>query len=194
MCHFGLLFQTPFCKWRWSRRWRRRQHRTAATAPLRPQGDVSCAKSPPRPVHRRIEQNAPGLAPVVRDLQWSSRRLLPCENDTVLNDPRLVYDGLLLVHIQGNCLCSQTVRSRICTMALVALVGINVPMEAKESKWGTGRLPTFRSYAVLPSRPTANPWCMLAAYGTSHVNRSWSAHCQFDRSDMSVDDILLNYL
>ena len=31
---------------------------------------------------------------------------------------------------------------------------------------GTARLPTFRSYAVLPSRPTANRRCMLAAYGT----------------------------
>ena len=39
----------------------------------------------------------------------------------------------------------------------------------------TERLRTFRSYAVLPSRPTANRRCMLAAYGTSHVNKSWSA-------------------
>ena len=33
ICHFGLLFQTPFCKWRWFKwRWRKWQHRTAATA------------------------------------------------------------------------------------------------------------------------------------------------------------------
>ena len=37
ICHFGLLFQIPFCKWRWfkwrwRRRRRRRQSRTAATA------------------------------------------------------------------------------------------------------------------------------------------------------------------
>ena len=43
------------------------------------------------------------------------------------------------------------------------------------AKEGTARLPTFRSHAVLPSRPTANRRCVLAAYGTSHVNRSWSA-------------------
>ena len=33
-------------------------------ASLRPQGDVSCAKTPSRPVPRQIDQNAPGLAPV----------------------------------------------------------------------------------------------------------------------------------
>ena len=43
------------------------------------------------------------------------------------------------------------------------------------AKGRTAHLPTFRSYAVLPSRPTANRRCVLAAYGTSHVNRSWSA-------------------
>ena len=44
-----------------------------------------------------------GLAPVARALQWSSSRLLPCGNDTVLNDPPLVYDLFLHLHIQGNC-------------------------------------------------------------------------------------------
>ena len=43
------------------------------------------------------------------------------------------------------------------------------------AKGRTARLPTFRSCAVLPSRPTANKRCVLVAYGTSHVNRSWSA-------------------
>ena len=42
-------------------------------------------------------------------------------------------------------------------------------------KVGTARLPTFLSYAVLPSRPTTNRRGMLVAYDTSHVNKSWSA-------------------
>ena len=37
----------------------------------------------------RSEQNDRGLAPVVRALQWSSSRLLPCGNDTVLDNPPL---------------------------------------------------------------------------------------------------------
>ena len=57
-------------------------------APIGPQGDVSCAEAPHLPVPWRPEQNDP---PVVRDLQWSSPRLLPCENDNVLNVPPLVY-------------------------------------------------------------------------------------------------------
>ena len=66
-------------------------------APLRPQGDVSCAKTPSRPVPRRIEQKkkTPGLAPVACALRWSSPRLPPCENDTVLNDP---LPALALAH------------------------------------------------------------------------------------------------
>ena len=39
------------------------------------------------------------------------------------------------------------------------------------AKGRTTRLPTFRSCAVLPSRLHANRRCMLAGYGTSHVNR-----------------------
>ena len=62
---------------------------------------------------------------------------------------------------------------------------------------GTARRPTFRSYAVLPSRPTANRRCMLAArhkprqqiVGCWHLDTRSSLHCQFDRSDMSFDDI-----
>ena len=76
----------------------------------RPQGDVSCAKISSRPVPRRIEQNDRVLFPVVRDHRWSSTRLFPCGIGTILNDPSLVYDLLLRWHIQGNCLCSQTVQ------------------------------------------------------------------------------------
>ena len=47
------------------------------------------------------------------------------------------------------------------------------------AKGGTARLPTFLSYAVLPSRPTTNRPCMLAAHDTGRVNRSlvcWHLH------------------
>ena len=47
-------------------------------------------------------------------------------------------------------------------------------------------LPTFRSFAVLPSRPSANRRCMLAAYGTSHVNRSWSAGTSTPEADSTA--------
>ena len=83
-------------------------------------------------IPRRIEQNAHGLAPVACALQWSSPRLPPCENDTVLNDPLLVYDLLLRWHIQGDCLCSQTVIGRFCARALVALVEIQVQMVVED--------------------------------------------------------------
>ena len=77
---------------------------------LRPQGDVSCAEAPPPQVPWRIR----GLAPVARALRWSSSRLLPCGNDTVLSDPQLVYDLLLRWRIQGNLPvypnCSKSVR------------------------------------------------------------------------------------
>ena len=53
--------------------------------------------------------------------------------------------------------------------------GIHHARSLNCAKGRTARLPTFRSYAVLPSRPTANRRCMLAAYGTSHVNKSRSA-------------------
>ena len=53
ICHVGLLFQAPFCKWRsfkwrWRRRWRRWQRRTAATAPALPSPDGArgCPPSP----------------------------------------------------------------------------------------------------------------------------------------------------
>ena len=100
-------------------------------APLRPQGDVSCAEAPQHPVPRRPEQNDRGLAPVVRDLQWSPR-LFPCGNGTALNDPPLVYDLLLRWHIQGNCLCNQTAQSWFGAMAIVAHVELQAPMVAKE--------------------------------------------------------------
>ena len=54
------------------------------------------------------------------------------------------------------------------------------------AKGGTARLPTFLSYAVLPSRPTANRRCMLAAYGTSHVNKSWSAGTSTPKADSTA--------
>ena len=117
ICHFGLLFQTPFCKWRWFKwRWRRRWHRTAATATATSstrhkrlrhfalRGVVSCAEAPRPPVPWQPEQNDRVLAPVVRDLRWSSTRLFPCGNGTVLFDPPLAYDLLLRWQIQRNCL------------------------------------------------------------------------------------------
>ena len=78
------------------------------------------------------EQRDRGLAPVARALQWSSSRLLPCGNDTILNDPPLVYDLFLHLHIQGNGLCNQTAQSHFGAMALVALAEIRAPMEVEE--------------------------------------------------------------
>ena len=98
-------------------------------APLRPPGGVSCVEAPPPPVPWRPEHNDRGLAPVARALQWSSSRLLPCGNDTVLYDPLLVYDLLLHLHIEGICLCNQTAQSQFGAMALVALADIGAPME-----------------------------------------------------------------
>ena len=101
-------------------------------APLRPQGDVSCAEAPQLPVPRHPEQNDRGLAPVARDRQWSSPRLFQCGNGTVLNDPPLVYDLLLRWHIQGTSLFSQTAQSRFGATARVAPAEIRAPMEAEE--------------------------------------------------------------
>ena len=132
---------------------------------LRPQGDFSCAEAPPLPVPQRPEQNDRELAPVARALQWSSSRLLPCGNDTVLNDPPLVYDVLLHLHIQGNCLCGQTVQSQFAATVIVALVEIQVPMEAEELPHvaaNTGALAQFLSYAVL------NRWHTTQATSTDH--------------------------
>ena len=108
-------------KWWWRRR--RRQRRTDAPATpfpgsyfmpmaleadlLRPLGDVSCAKAPPHLVPWLPEQSDRGLAPVARGFRWSSSTLLPCGDDTVLNDPPLVYDLFLNLHIKGNCLCNR---------------------------------------------------------------------------------------
>ena len=132
ICHFGLLFQTPFCKWRW----RRRQRRTAATAAsflvvtsntrcllrerlprLRPQCDVSCAKTPSRPVPWRIEQNAPGLAPIACALLWSSPGLPSSEHDT--------RPALALAHPGQLSLYPNRSKS-FCAMALVALVEVQI--------------------------------------------------------------------
>ena len=77
-------------------------------APLRPQGDVSCAEALPLPVPWRPEQNGRGLAPVARALQLSSSRLLSCGNDTVLNDPPLVLRPALALSVYPN--CSKSVR------------------------------------------------------------------------------------
>ena len=60
-----------------------------------------------------LSKTAPSSLQSACALQWSSPRLPPCENDTVLNDPPLVYDLLLRWHFQGNCLCSQTVRRSV---------------------------------------------------------------------------------
>ena len=98
----------------------------------RPQGVVSCAEAPPPPVPWRPEQNDRGLAPVARALLWSSSKLLLCGNGTVLNDPPLVCDLLLNLHIQGNFLCSQTAQSQSAAMALGALAEIRKPMEVEE--------------------------------------------------------------
>ena len=150
ICHFGFLVQTSFFKWwRFKVRWRRRrwQRRTAAAAATpswyfldadgargspRPEEDVSCAEAPPLPVPWRPEKNDRGLAPIAHALQWSSMKLLPCGNGTVLNDPPLVCDLLLHLHIQGNFLCTQTPQSRFGAMALVALAEIRAPMEVEE--------------------------------------------------------------
>ena len=99
--------------------------------PLRPQGDVSCAETPAHLVPRQTGQTAPWHAPVTCALQWSLQRLPPCGNGTVLNDQPLVYEQLLRWHTQGNCLCSQTGRIRLCAVALVALVEIQAPMEVE---------------------------------------------------------------
>ena len=79
----------------------------------------------------KTEQNVPWLVPVAGALWWSSPRLLPSGNGTVPNDQPLVYDQLLRWHTQGNCLCSQTDRNRLCAMALIALVEIQAPMEVE---------------------------------------------------------------
>ena len=63
-----------------------------------------------------------------------------------------------------------------------------LPCSNRESRGPKRRLDGFRNIhhtcspncakggtARLPSRPTANRQCMLAAYGTSHVNKSWCA-------------------
>ena len=77
-------------------------------ASLRPQGDVSCAKTPSRPVPRRIEQNAPGLAPLACALQCSSPILPPCENDSVLK-----------IHcLFTTCSCVGTSKAIICVAKL----------------------------------------------------------------------------
>ena len=70
----------------------------------------------------RPEKNDRGLAPIARALQWSSKKLLPCGNGTVLNGPPLVCDLLLHLHIQGNCLCTQTPQGRFGATAPVAPV------------------------------------------------------------------------
>ena len=82
------------------------------------------------------EQNDRVLAPVVRDLRWSSTRLFPCGNGIVLNDPSLVYDLLLRWHIRYNCLCIQTAQSQFGAVALVVPVELQAPMEAKELPHG----------------------------------------------------------
>ena len=64
--------------------------------------------------------------------------------------------------------------------------GIHHTRSPNCAKRGTARLPTFRSHAVSPSRPTANRRCMLAAYGTSHVNISWSAGTPTLEADSTV--------
>ena len=55
------------------------------------------------------------------------------------------------------------------------------------AKEGTARHPTFLSCAVLPSRPTENRRCMLVAYDTSHVNRSWSAGTSTPEADSTAN-------
>ena len=64
--------------------------------------------------------------------------------------------------------------------------GIHHTRSPNCAKGGTARLPTFRSCAVLPSRPTANRRCMLTAYGASHVNRSWSAGTSAPEADSTA--------
>ena len=64
--------------------------------------------------------------------------------------------------------------------------GIHHTRSPNCAKGGKARLPTLRSYAVWPSRPTANRRCMLAAYGTSHVNKSWSAGTSTPEADSTA--------
>ena len=79
---------------------------------LSPSGRCLLRRGSSTPSSRGPEQNCRGLAPIVRALQWSSSRLLPGGNDTVLNDPPLVDDLLLHFHIKGNCQCHQTAQSQ----------------------------------------------------------------------------------
>ena len=92
---------------------------------IRLQGDVSCAGASHPLVLWQPEQNDRVLAPVVRDLRWSSTRLLPCGNGIVLNDPPLVHDLLLRWHIRGKCLCSK-------------------PLEVSSAQWRSSYPSNFR--------------------------------------------------
>ena len=134
VCHFGLVFQTPVFQVAVVQAEVAKPNRCCSdllpgsylmpvaleAAPLRTQGDVSCAEAPSLPVPQLPEQSSRGLAPLARAPKWSSSKLLPCGNGTVLNYPPLVYDLFLHLRIQGNCLCGQTARRRFCAMVLAA--------------------------------------------------------------------------
>ena len=100
-------------------------------APLRPQGDVSCAGARQPLAPWRPERNGHGLARVVRDLQWLSPRFFQRGHGIVTNDSLLVYDLLVRWRIRGSCLCNQIAQSQLCAAALVALAEIRAPVEAE---------------------------------------------------------------
>ena len=154
-------------------------------APLRPQGDVSCAEAPSLPVPQLPEQSGRGLAPLARAPKWSSSKLLPCGNGTVLNDPPLVYDLLLHLRIQGNCLCGQTARRRFCAMVLaacrnsgtnggrgIAACGCNtgalIPtlQPSSSSAWGVNSLPSASSSKLPVHRSPGDNRLVVRAFTT----------------------------
>ena len=125
--HFGLLFQAPFCKWRWFQwRWRRRrrQRRTAATATT-----FLVVASDPRLHHGRC--------------RWRERLLLFALRAMSLA-LRLVHPGSLAAGAKRSPTCSCMCTSRaivcvakllevgLCAVALVALVEIQAPLEVEE--------------------------------------------------------------
>ena len=137
-------------------------------ASLRPQGDVSCAKTPSRPVPRRFEQNAPGLAPVSCALQCSSQRL-----------PRLSSTGS----------CVGTSRASVCVAKL---------FEVGSAQWRSSHLSEFmyqrrqRNCFVWRSDPnsTANIfqciWCQFAAECFVQQAATPSFKCSVQRAQTTV--------
>ena len=134
--HFGLLFQTPFLQVAVIQV-------AVALAEAEPLLLLLLLPSPGR--RKRLPPFALRAMPLAlrlfvfrflgdlsKTVSCSLQSFVTCGRGTVLNHPPLVYDLLLRWHIQGNCLCIQTVQSQLGATALVALVEIQVPTEAKE--------------------------------------------------------------